>query len=341
MNTYLIKTMKAHLKADAVTWLAALLLQMLCVALLAIVTTAPVHAADSPQPAPTREQALRLRDAQDRFERSARDVAELNLSLLDGGRRVLINRIGAPPVILGINIEAQQSRAGDEGVRVLGVSAGGPADSAGIKANDVITSFDGKLLKSDADRSAAQQLLAALREAKPDQAVALEYRRDGKTFKAQVVPKALSDSLGSLAPPSLPDLPNPPAVGQGIGGGGAFFIDGRELNGLGTAELVELSPALGKYFGTDKGLLVVRAPKSSQFKLQDGDVILDIDGRVPGSVIHALQILRSYRAGETLKLHIMRQQKRVELNVTVPDANAGAQDRRFTPLQIDKAEVQS
>lgn len=90
-------------------------------------------------------------------------------------------------------------------------------------------------------------------------------------------------------------------------------------SGFGSAELVELSPQLGKYFGTDKGLLVVRAPSDDGFKLQDGDVILDIDGRVPNGVAHAYQILSSYRAREALKMHVMRQQKRVELAVEVPD----------------------
>ena len=48
-------------------------------------------------------------------------------------------------------------------------------------------------------------------------------------------------------------------------------------------------------------------------------MILDIDGRVPGSVAHAHQILSSYRAGEKLKMHVMRQKKRMELTVDVPE----------------------
>jgi predicted metalloprotease with PDZ domain len=43
---------------------------------------------------------------------------------------------------------------------------------------------------------------------------------------------------------------------------------------------------------------------------------------VPSGVAHASQILGSYHAGETLKLHILRQQKRVELPVEIP-ADAG------------------
>ncbi len=92
----------------------------------------------------------------------------------------------------------------------------------------------------------------------------------------------------------------------------------RDSSGLGSAELLELTPTLGKYFGTDEGLLVAPAPADSRLALQDGDVILDIDGRVPTSASHALQILNSYRAGEKLKLHIVKQQKHLELPIEIP-----------------------
>ena len=64
---------------------------------------------------------------------------------------------------------------------------------------------------------------------------------------------------------------------------------------FGSAELVPLTPKLGQYFGTEKGLLVVRAPDDSRLKLEDGDVIVDIDGRTPSSPSHALRILARIR----------------------------------------------
>ncbi len=45
------------------------------------------------------------------------------------------------------------------------------------------------------------------------------------------------------------------------------------------AEFATLSERLGGYFGVKAGVLVVRAGANSPFKLQDGDVILAIDGR--------------------------------------------------------------
>jgi S1-C subfamily serine protease len=89
-------------------------------------------------------------------------------------------------------------------------------------------------------------------------------------------------------------------------------------------ELIELSAGLGKYFGTDTGLLVVSAPKSEALELQDGDVIQSIDGREPTDIRHAMRILSSYKSGEKLKLGIMRDKKKRTLDVVIPEDRVGS-----------------
>ena len=96
----------------------------------------------------------------------------------------------------------------------------------------------------------------------------------------------------------------------------AWISDG---SGWGHMEMVALTERLGKYFGTDKGLLVVRAPEDVSLKLEDGDVIQSIDGRDPTSVSHAMRILGSYQSGEELELQIMRDQRRQTLKIQMPD----------------------
>ena len=96
---------------------------------------------------------------------------------------------------------------------------------------------------------------------------------------------------------------------------GAFMLH-RPLMDL---ELVTLTPGLGSYFGTDKGVLVVRAPADGALKLQDGDVILAIDGRQPTSGSHATRILGSYQPGEKISLRVLRQHKTLELETTLPE----------------------
>lgn len=322
MNTYRLISVRHRLtRALSATGMATMFM----------LSTHIACAADTDKTEARQQTEQRLQEAQARFEQSARDVAALNLSMNDGGPRVFISRVGAPRVMLGMNIiQTTDSASNDAGVRVLSVSPGGPADVAGLMANDVITSFDGKALRGDANQSPAQQLLTELRDAKADQAVTVEYRRDGKTLKAQVVPKDAPDVPGALPP--LPNLSTPSGVpSEGLRGA---FIFNRDLDGFGSAELVELSPTLGKYFGTEKGLLVVRAPQDQRFKLQDGDVLLDIDGRMPTGVTHALQILSSYRMGEKLKLHIMRQQKRIELTIEVPATANKSSSKDFNFLLL-------
>jgi S1-C subfamily serine protease len=88
-------------------------------------------------------------------------------------------------------------------------------------------------------------------------------------------------------------------------------------------QLATLTPELGGYFGTDKGLLVLRGPGKDSLKLRDGDVILDIGGRAPTSPEHALRILGSFEPGEKLTITVMRKQRRETLTVDIPGDSPG------------------
>jgi S1-C subfamily serine protease len=296
-----------------------------------------VLAADAPNPdTATREQlGQKLHEAQERLEQAAQEVAELSVSISDevGPEVRRFAHQGSRPMLgIGIDMDEKGAAPDGHGVRVTSVSPGGPADAAGIKANDVIVAFAGKPLAAADGKSPQKQLLAGIREAKAAQSVAIEYQRDGKLTKTQIVPKSVAESLADLRMFSMDDMPELPDLGTKHWAGLRPMPFGmRDQGGFGSAELVELSPQLGKYFGVDKGLLVVRAPHDERFKLQDGDVILDIDGRTPSGVSHAFQILSSYRSGETVKLHLMRQQKRVELPVQVPESSSLSPSRLAPP----------
>ena len=89
----------------------------------------------------------------------------------------------------------------------------------------------------------------------------------------------------------------------------------RQWDGI---ELVDLTPGLGRYFGTDEGLLVIRKPDNSDLPIEEGDVIQSIGGREPSSVSQAMRILRSYDAGEEVTIDVMRERKRRTLTVAIP-----------------------
>jgi S1-C subfamily serine protease len=99
-------------------------------------------------------------------------------------------------------------------------------------------------------------------------------------------------------------------------------------------EVTSLTPQLARYFGADEGLLVLRAPKGDLYKLQDGDVILKIDGRVPSSGSHVARILRSYQPGEKVTLHIMRDRRPQDLEITLPE-NERMRRARSTRVQAN------
>jgi S1-C subfamily serine protease len=114
---------------------------------------------------------------------------------------------------------------------------------------------------------------------------------------------------------------NWPNWSSGANAQGNIFLVSR--GPWGDVELVSLTPALGEYFGTDAGLLVVRAGRMGELGLRDGDVILEIAGRQPQSPEHAMRILASFEPGESLQASIMRQRRRETVSVTVPSEPAG------------------
>jgi hypothetical protein len=79
-----------------------------------------------------------------------------------------------------------------------------------------------------------------------------------------------------------------------------------------------LSERLMRYFGARSGVLVVSAGPGEPFGLQDGDVLISIDGRVPLDGSHAARILRSYQPGERVKLRVQRDGRPIDLDIAAP-----------------------
>ena len=96
--------------------------------------------------------------------------------------------------------------------------------------------------------------------------------------------------------------------GRCPGGGGAF---GRVC--VAGAELLELNPSLGSYFGTEEGVLVPEVDEGSPLGLRPGDVILEVDGRAVTSPEDARRILASYEDGEAVTFRILRQREAMEV----------------------------
>jgi S1-C subfamily serine protease len=227
-------------------------------------------------------------------------------------------------------------------VSINAVTPGTAASDAGLRAGDIITAINSESLSASSSGEANQKLLDFMGGVEEGDALDVEYLRNGKVGKVEVMPKTGGPNVlvwqGEGRPgfdmQIAPGLPRVGGMGHAPGtpqfAGPSNFSWIFAGNGLGDMELVELNEGLGRYFGADSGLLVVSAPESNDLQLQDGDVIQSIDGRKPNSVRHGLQILGSYQAGEKLELQIMRDKKRKTLTIEMPDGRRSMLFDNFT-----------
>jgi len=262
-----------------------------------------------------------LAEARTELDQAAREVAELSRQLYGGGESGDVMRFvhgGPQGSMLGVNIGSGGAR--EEGVEVLGVSPGGPAEQAGIKTGDVLVAVDGQALRRTDARTANAQLVEFMRGVQPGRVVKVDYLRDGKRRTASVTTTPAEPPIVRVIRERLSGPMG--AMGEELEWMGLEGMMGPPP-GFRALELVPVTPRLGTYFGTDRGLLVVRAPTGKGLPLEEGDVLQTIDGRTPDSPGHAFRILNSYQPGEKVKLGVLRQRKQLVLEATIPAAETG------------------
>jgi C-terminal processing protease CtpA/Prc len=265
-----------------------------------------------------------LEKARAELQDAAREVARLSGELaapfVDGISRGF--RFAGQRAMLGVGIEDTE-----RGVRVASVTPNGPGAEAGLKVGDTIIAIDGAALTDTrvaggGKQSPSEILLGQMANVDAGETVKLRVLNEsGGERDATVKAREISTRmfLGNLPP-----LPAPKgqsfAYSYGYGGPGSWLFRSSPWAQM---QLVPLTAALGTYFGTSKGLLVVRGPESDVLGLRDGDVILDIGGREPTTPEHAIRILGSFEPGEAMKITVMREKRRQTLDVKVPAQGDG------------------
>ena len=257
-----------------------------------------------------------LEQARAQLARTAGEIARLSAQMTEPATREVLRLFnpGSANSVIGVNVEDT-----DLGARVRGVSPGGPAATAGVAVGDTIVAINdvelGRTAGNDDEPTAT--LLAQMVDVAPGDEVELRVLRDGDYRDVAV-------TAGTNVRVTYVGDGGPGIVLPGGRSGPRVFTNnawtGLIIGPWSDVELVSLTPTLGEYFGTDKGLLVVRAGRAAELGLRDGDVVIDIGGREPQSPEHALRILQSFEAGESLQAAIMRQRRRESLAITVPSA---------------------
>lgn len=255
--------------------------------------------------------------------------------------RTLVQRLlaqGRPGIGVQIRDVAAGDVAGDaklnlRGAFVESVSAGSPAEKAGVAAGDIIVEFDGERIRS------AEQLVRVVTETPAGREVSMVVIRSGKRIEMKVTP---GDRWGdrnftfewpggsgrsfSLRPPILRmPMPRPapepeapqyvPPPGQPRPVPPFRFRDPAQLG----IDVLELTPQLRDYFGVAQaGVLVSRVqPGSGAAKagVKAGDVITAADGRVVRTADDLRRAVAAAKPGEQVTLSIVRDRKAITMKV--------------------------
>ena len=274
-----------------------------------------------------REAALQAQmdAARARMEVAAQQLAALSAQMYDPMMQRLGVGAGPPHALIGVQLARS---SGTAGARVREVSPGGPAERAGLHSGDLIVAVNGTDVRG---KESARRVIALLRAVKPGDKVNLSVVRDGK--RREVSLRARPDFGGVFLARQIPDLPRPPLAPAAPASplpplppvdalaafpGAPMIIRGPVAD----MELARLTPGLGRYFGTDTGVLVVHAPPHGALGLQDGDVILAIAGRQPIDSSHVIRILASYDPGEKIAMEVMRAHRRISITTSMPAESA-------------------
>lgn len=205
------------------------------------------------------------------------------------------------------------------GLMLVGVTPGGGAEAAGLKAGDELLVVNGVDLAGS--NKAMHALKSAMEQVVPGDVVSLTYNREGTVMladvtteargvyfmgmtgmpaieleKAGVVAGAATFTTDAQWVESMDALENLESLEhlQTLADEPAVFHRAIRIGGPGSGlRLEDVSADLGRYFGVESGVLVLDAPRMPEggAGLKAGDILLAVDGTTIGNAGEAYEAL--------------------------------------------------
>lgn len=229
---------------------------------------------------------------------------------------------------------AKEKLAGAAGAVVTEVGKESAAQKAGIKAGDVVTSFDGERVRS------ARQLVRLVEETPAGRTVKVAVQRAGAPVTVDVTPEApkvaqftpgMSGEGGDVfrwqrrAPGSGPESERPQVAPFRFEmPAGRFGFDAEPFMAAARGRLgvrvQDLSEELAGYFGVKQGVLVAGveadAP-AAKAGVKAGDVITAVNGQAITDPAELRREVAKVEDGKTADLAVTRDKKALTLKVEV------------------------
>jgi len=230
---------------------------------------------------------------------------------------------------------------GSRDVVIVAVTPDSPAARAGLRTGDRLVEIGGHRLLGSTPALRADNARRLLGDLTPARAVRLAVMRGDERREVSVTPERADrvivwvDGAGRelsthgdvvvVDRRAMRELHAAPGVATEIrrelahlddAAGTPTLLEAFRWNGL---NLATIGPELGRYFGTQDGVLVLSTGPSLA-GLVPGDVIRKVGTRRVDSPREAMDALRALPAGSQVTLDVLRERKSTQARITVPEA---------------------
>src|SRR5262245_14467008 len=200
----------------------------------------------------------------------------------------------AEPGWLGVSLASSDAEPGlgleatPEGVKVIGIAQGSPAQRAGLRVRDVILAIDGKPVSTPKD------MIAIVTSLSPGASLTLSVSRKGTEH---------------LVTPTLASRPTEASLM-------------KMFNGWIGVEAIELPASLREHFGApaEAGVMISSVKEGSPAEaagLDVGDVVFEVDGEPVHSINTLRNLISSSGIDNRIEMRVMRNGAEVVLEPLV------------------------